>query len=51
MKLFNHVKIKVKDLEKSRKLYGHVMAALGYKMVLEIEGIVCRLWNKRSRYV
>ena len=40
MKLFNHVQIKVKDLEKSRKFYGPVMAALGYKMVLEIEGVV-----------
>lgn len=40
MKLFNHVQIKVKDLEKSSKFYGPVMAALGYKMVLEIEGVV-----------
>ena len=40
MKLFNHVQIKVKDLEKSRKFYGPVMAALEYKMVLEIEGVV-----------
>jgi predicted lactoylglutathione lyase len=40
MKLFNHVQIKVKDLGRSRKFYDNVMAALGYKMVLEIEGIV-----------
>ena len=40
MKIFNHVQIKVKDLGRSRKFYGPVMAALGYKMVLEIEGIV-----------
>ena len=40
MKLFNHVQIKVKDLGRSRRFYDHVMAALGYKMVLEIEGIV-----------
>lgn len=39
MAIFNHVQIKVKDLEKSRKFYGPVMAALGYKMVLEIEGL------------
>ena len=40
MAIFNHVQIKVKDLEKSRKFYGPVMTALGYKMVLEIEGVV-----------
>ena len=40
MKLFNHVQIKVKDLGRSRKFYDHVMAVLGYKMVLEIEGVV-----------
>jgi len=40
MKLFNHVQIKVKDLEKSSKFYGSVMAALGGKIVLEIEGVV-----------
>lgn len=40
MKLFNHVQIKVKDLEKSSKFYGPVMAALGYSMVLEIEDVV-----------
>ncbi|MBM4210960.1 MAG: VOC family protein [Gammaproteobacteria bacterium] len=32
--------MKVKDLGRSRKFYDHVMAALGYKMVLEIEGVV-----------
>jgi predicted lactoylglutathione lyase len=40
MKLFNHVQIKVKDLEKSSEFYGPVMEALGYKIVLEIEGVV-----------
>lgn len=40
MKLFNHVQIKVKNLGRSRKFYDAIMAALGYKMVLEIEGVV-----------
>ena len=40
MKLFNHVQIKVKDLGRSRKFYDAIIAALGYKMVLEIEGVV-----------
>ncbi|MFO1257670.1 MAG: VOC family protein [Gammaproteobacteria bacterium] len=40
MKLFNHIQIKVKDLGRSRKFYDAIMAALGYKMVLEIEGAV-----------
>lgn len=40
MKLFNHVQIKVKDLEKSRKFYKPVMEALGYHVVLEVEGVV-----------
>ncbi len=40
MKLFNHVQIKVKDLEKSRKFYDCVMDALGYHVVLEITGVV-----------
>lgn len=40
MKLFNHVQIKVKDLRRSRKFYDHVMAALGYKVVLEIDDTV-----------
>ncbi|MFN7709940.1 MAG: VOC family protein [Holosporales bacterium] len=40
MKILNHVQIKVKDLERSLKFYDPVMAALGYKMVLEIDGVV-----------
>ena len=40
MKLFNHVQIKVKDLEASKKFYNTVMKALGYKIVLEIDKIV-----------
>ncbi|GAJ46886.1 putative lactoylglutathione lyase [Holospora elegans E1] len=40
MKLFNHVQIKVKGLGRGRKFYDTIMAALGYKMVLEIEGVV-----------
>lgn len=40
MKMFNHVQIKVKDLKISRKFYDAVMAVLGYKVVLEIEGVV-----------
>ncbi len=40
MKLFNHVQIKVKDLGRTRKFYDSIMVALGYKMVLEIEGVV-----------
>lgn len=40
MKLFNHVQIKVKDLFVSKQFYDTVMETLGYKTVLEIEGIV-----------
>lgn len=40
MKLFNHVQIKVKDLRISRKFYDYVMAALGYKVVLEMKDVV-----------
>lgn len=40
MKIFNHVQIKVKDLEVSRKFYDCVIAALGYQIVLEINDIV-----------
>ncbi len=40
MKLFNHVQIKVKDLERSRKFYNCIMAALGYQVVLEINEVV-----------
>lgn len=40
MAIFNHVQIKVKDLDRSRKFYGPVMAALGYQVVLEINDVV-----------
>ena len=40
MKLFNHVQIKVKDLERSRKFYDPVMEALGYQVVLEMNDVV-----------
>ena len=40
MKLFNHVRIKVKDLKISRKFYDCVMATLGYRIVLEINDVV-----------
>lgn len=40
MKIFNHVQIKVRDLEISKRFYDAVMAALGYSMVLNIEDIV-----------
>lgn len=40
MKLFNHVQIKVADLEVSRQFYDAVMKCLGYGVVLEIPGTV-----------
>ena len=40
MKIFNHVQIKVKNLGRTRKFYDPVIAALGYQVVLEIEGVV-----------
>lgn len=40
MKLFNHVQIKVKNLEISRKFYNCVMASLGYQVVLEVNDVV-----------
>lgn len=36
MKIFNHVQIKVKDLQVSRKLYDALMKVLGYPVVIEI---------------
>ena len=38
--IFNHVQIKVMDLENSRKFYDLVMSALGHHVVLEIKDIV-----------
>lgn len=40
MKLFNHVQIKVKDLENSRRFYDEIMRVLGYHVVLDIENMV-----------
>ena len=40
MKLFNHVQIKVKDLEVSKTFYDAIMKVLGYKIVLEIDKTV-----------
>lgn len=40
MKLFNHVQIKVKDLEDSQRFYNSIMAVLGYNVVLNIDNIV-----------
>lgn len=40
MKLFNHVQIKVVDLNQSKAFYKKIMAVLGYSVVLEIEGSV-----------
>ncbi len=40
MKLFNHVQIKVQDLEKSRSFWDSVMDVLGYCSVLEIKDTV-----------
>ncbi|MBN73408.1 MAG: glyoxalase [Gimesia sp.] len=37
MKLFNHVQIKVKDLDSSQKFYDAIMEVLGYPTVLEID--------------
>lgn len=40
MKLFNHVQIKVKDLEVGKRFYDRIMEVLGYSMVLETAGEV-----------
>lgn len=40
MKIFNHVQIKVKDLQTSRRFYDAIMNALGYRMVLDIKDVV-----------
>ena len=40
MSIFNHVEIKVKDLEQARQFYDKVMAILDCKVVLDIEGVV-----------
>jgi predicted lactoylglutathione lyase len=40
MNLFNHVQIKVKDLDRSRKFYEPLIKILGYPRVLKIDKIV-----------
>jgi len=40
MNLFNHVQIKVKDLNVSRSFYEPLMSVLGYNVVLNIENSV-----------
>ena len=40
MKLFNHVQIKVEDLDTSRRFYDAIMRTLGYQIVLEIDKTV-----------
>ena len=40
MTIFNHVQIKVESLKISRKFYDEIMAALGYRVVLEIHDVV-----------
>lgn len=37
MTIFNHVQIKVRDLQKSRRFYDAVFHVLGYPIVLEIQ--------------
>ncbi|WP_085899594.1 VOC family protein [Kiloniella majae] len=38
--IFNHVQIKVKDLEISKAFYDRIMSALGYDQVLDIPDMV-----------
>lgn len=38
--MFDHVQIKVDDLEGSRPFYEAVLGALGYKVVFDVEGVV-----------
>ena len=40
MKIFNHVQIKVKDLQTSRRFYDAIMNSLGYSVVLDIQDLV-----------
>lgn len=40
MMLFNHVQIKVTDLNASCAFYDCIMGILGYKRVLEINNVV-----------
>lgn len=43
--LFDHVQIKVNDLQRSRDFYEAVLGALGYGVVFELEGIVVGFGN------
>jgi catechol 2,3-dioxygenase-like lactoylglutathione lyase family enzyme len=38
--MFDHLQIKVTDLEECRAFYEAVLAALGYRIVFEVEGVV-----------
>jgi len=38
--MFDHVQIKVDDLEASRSFYAAVLGALGYTVVFDVEGVV-----------
>jgi catechol 2,3-dioxygenase-like lactoylglutathione lyase family enzyme len=38
--MFDHVQVKVADFERSRAFYEAVFGTLGYKVVLEFEGVV-----------
>ena len=38
--MFDHVQIKVDNLENSRPFYQAVLGSLGYKPVLEVKGVV-----------
>lgn len=40
MNIFNHIQIKVKDFNESRKFYDAIMHSLGYAIVLEIQNEV-----------
>jgi len=40
MTIFDHVQIKVADYGHSRGFYKAVLGSLGYKVVLEVEGVV-----------
>jgi len=43
--MFDHVQIKVEDLNKSRPFYEAVLGALGYEVVFEAEGVVVGIGN------
>ena len=45
MAMFDHVQIKVDDLERSRAFYEPVLGTLGYKVVFEAEAVVVGYGN------